>query len=133
MTLIPGGAFIMGKSDDDFASLQNAPTKTATVSSFYMDETEITNTEYRQFVDWVKDSIVRMKLAILADEVGQTPGSGGIGEFAFTDANEEDMSVYEKYMYDNYTAWAGYEGSKINNDVDFILDTVIIRMNIMLK
>jgi formylglycine-generating enzyme required for sulfatase activity len=28
--------------------------KTVTVRSFYMDETEITNSEYRQFVDWVK-------------------------------------------------------------------------------
>jgi hypothetical protein len=39
----------MGKSDDDVASIQDAPTKTVTVRS-YMDETE-TNSEYRQFVD----------------------------------------------------------------------------------
>lgn len=51
MSLIPGGAFIMGKSDDDVANIQDAPTKTVTVRSFYMDETEITNSEYRQFVD----------------------------------------------------------------------------------
>jgi formylglycine-generating enzyme required for sulfatase activity len=36
MTLVPGGAFIMGKSDDDVASIQDAPTKTVTVRSFYM-------------------------------------------------------------------------------------------------
>jgi gliding motility-associated lipoprotein GldK len=78
MTLIPGGAFIMGKSDDDLANIQDAPTKTVTVRSFYMDETEITNSEYRQFVEWVKDSTIRMKLAILADEMGQTStGDGG--------------------------------------------------------
>jgi formylglycine-generating enzyme required for sulfatase activity len=46
MTLVPGGAFIMGKSDDD-VSIQDAPTKTVTVRSFYMDETESTNSEYR--------------------------------------------------------------------------------------
>jgi formylglycine-generating enzyme required for sulfatase activity len=56
----------MGKSDDDVASIQDAPTKTVTVRSFYMDETEITNSEYRQFVDWVKDSTMRMELAKLA-------------------------------------------------------------------
>jgi hypothetical protein len=28
-----------------------------------MDETEITNGEYRQFVEWVKDSIIRTELA----------------------------------------------------------------------
>ena len=49
--------------DDDFAGVNDAPSKTVTVRSFYMDATEITNSEYRQFVDWVRDSIVRMKLA----------------------------------------------------------------------
>jgi hypothetical protein len=34
MTLVPGGAFIMGKSDDDLADIQDAPTKTVTVRSF---------------------------------------------------------------------------------------------------
>ena len=68
MELVPGGAFIMGKSDDDLAGVKNAPTKTVTVRSFYMDATEITNDEYRQFVEWVRDSIIRTKLAILADE-----------------------------------------------------------------
>ncbi|HET8804708.1 MAG TPA: gliding motility lipoprotein GldK [Aequorivita sp.] len=123
MTLIPGGAFIMGKSDDDIAALKNAPPKTVTVRSFYMDETEITNSEYRQFVEWVRDSIVRTKLAILADELGETPGTGGIGEYAFADADPENMSVYEKYMYDNYYSMGGYEGRKLNKEVDIIWDT----------
>ena len=125
MALIPGGAFIMGKSDDDLAAIQDAPTKTVTVRSFYMDETEITNSEYRQFVYWVRDSILRTKLAILADEVGEVPGNGGIGEFAFKDADEEDMSVYEKYMFDNYSGLGetGYEGRKLNKDIDLIFDT----------
>lgn len=123
MTLVPGGAFIMGKSDDDIVGLKNAPPKTVTVRSFYMDETEITNSEYRQFVNWVRDSVVRMKLAIFAEEMGETPGSGGIGEYAFADTDEENMSVYEKYMYDNYYSMGGYEGRKLNKNVDIIWDT----------
>ena len=125
MTLVPGGAFIMGKSDDDLAGVQDAPTKTVTVRAFYMDETEITNSEYRQFVEWVRDSTLRMKLAILADEVGATPGDEGIGEYAFTDADPENMTVYEKYMYDNYSGLGptGYEGRKLNKDIDLIFDT----------
>jgi gliding motility-associated lipoprotein GldK len=71
MTLVPGGAYIMGKSDNDVANIQDAPTKTVTVRSFYMDETEITNSEYRQFVEWVKDSTMRVRLAILADQMGR--------------------------------------------------------------
>ncbi|WP_449404361.1 type IX secretion system lipoprotein PorK/GldK [Ichthyenterobacterium magnum] len=125
MVLVPGGAFIMGKSDDDLAGVKDAPTKTVTVRAFYMDETEITNSEYRQFVYWVRDSILRTKLAILADEVGETPGNGGIGEYAFKDANEEEMTVYEKYMYDNYSGLGptGFEGRKLNNEPELIFDT----------
>ncbi len=128
MALVPGGAFIMGKSDDDLAAIQDAPTKTVTVRSFYMDETEITNSEYRQFVYWVRDSILRTKLAILADEVGETSGDGkggSIGDYAFSDANEEEMTVYEKYMFDNYSGLGetGYEGRRLNKEVDLIFDT----------
>jgi gliding motility-associated lipoprotein GldK len=125
MELVPGGAFIMGKADDDLAGIFDAPSKTVTVRSFYMDATEITNSEYRQFVNWVRDSTIRTKLAILADEIGETPGNGGIGEYAFTDADPENMTVYEKYMYDNYSGLGptGYEGRKLNHDVELILDT----------
>ena len=119
MTLVPGGAFIMGKSDDDLAAVNDAPTKTATVRAFYMDETEITNSEYRQFVQWVRDSTLRLKLAEMADLEGKTPGSGDIGEFAYKDASEEEMNAYETYMLNTY----GDEQRKINNDVDLIFDT----------
>ncbi|MGC1631371.1 MAG: gliding motility lipoprotein GldK [Gelidibacter sp.] len=125
MTLVPGGSFIMGKSDDDLAGIYDAPTKTATVRAFYMDETEITNSEYRQFVNWVRDSIIRTKLAIMADEIGETPGNGGIGEFAFRDADPDNMTVYEKYMYDTYSGLGptGFEGRPLNKKVKLIYDT----------
>ncbi len=138
MTLVPGGAFIMGKSDDDIAHIGDAPTKTVTVRSFYMDETEITNSEYLQFVDWVKDSIIRTRLAILADEVGgggtagATGGGGGrssgsIGDFAFADADPAKMTPYDKYMYENYysvgTDDDPYAGRKINHKAKLLTDT----------
>ena len=119
MSLIPGGAFVMGKSDDDLAGIQDAPTKTVSVRSFYMDETEITNSEYRQFVFWVRDSILRYNLAELADLEGKTPDDEGIGEFAYLSSEEEDLTPYEKYMLDTY----GNEQRKINNDVDLIFET----------
>lgn len=119
MTLVPGGAFIMGKSDDDIAGVNDAPTKTATVRAFYMDETEITNSEYRQFVEWVRDSTLRLKLAEMADLEGKTPGNGDIGEFAYVDSNPDDMNAYESYMLNTY----GNEQRKINRDIDLIFDT----------
>jgi gliding motility-associated lipoprotein GldK len=126
MTLVPGGAFIMGKSDDDLANVGDAPTKTVTVRSFYMDETEITNNEYRKFVNWVKDSTIRTRLAILADEMGQKPGSGGIGEYGFADADPANMTPYEKYMYENYYSIGSdddpFAGRKLNRKVKLITE-----------
>jgi gliding motility-associated lipoprotein GldK len=138
MTLIPGGSFIMGKSDDDLANIHDAPTKTVTVRSFYMDETEITNSEYREFVEWVKDSTIRVRLAILADEVGggtaagatggkAAKNAGSIGDFAFNDADPAKMTAYDKYMYENYysvgTDDDPYAGRKLNRKVKLIKDT----------
>ncbi|OYQ36895.1 gliding motility lipoprotein GldK [Flavobacterium cyanobacteriorum] len=124
MSLIPGGAYIMGKADEDLANVQDAPTKTVTVRSFYMDETEITNSEYRQFVEWVKDSTIRTRLAILAEEFEKKPGDGGIGEFAFADADTTNQSAYDKYMYETYYSVADnpYEGRKINRKAKLITD-----------
>ena len=140
MTLVPGGSYIMGKSDEDIANVGDAPTKTVTVRSFYMDETEITNSEYRQFVEWVKDSTMRVRLAILADESGIKPGatgkgakvakgksSGSIGDFAFNDQDPAKMTAYDKYMYDNYysvgTDDDPYAGRKLNHKVKLIKST----------
>ncbi|MGB0185853.1 MAG: gliding motility lipoprotein GldK [Flavobacteriaceae bacterium] len=120
MSLIPGGAFVMGKADDDIVDLQDAPTKTVTVRSFYMDETEITNSEYRQFVHWVRDSILRERLAEMADLEGKTQDDDGIGEFAYVDAlDPDDLTPYQRYMLDTY----GDDQRKINRDVDLIFDT----------
>ena len=125
MELIPRGSFVMGKAEEDQAKVLNAPTRTVTVRSFYMDDTEITNSEYRQFVEWVKDSVVRFELAKLSDQLGLTPADGGIGEYAFASADTTKISVYERYMLDNYSGLGptGYEGRALNKDVDLIWDT----------
>ena len=57
MVFIPQGSFVMGPSDQDVPFANVTAAKTVSVAAFYMDETEITNNEYRQFTDWVRDSI----------------------------------------------------------------------------
>ena len=116
MVLVEGGAYIMGKSDEDIAQLRNAPAKTVTVPSFYMDETEITNSEYRQFVYWVKDSIALSLLARKADELelGED-NKDGIGQFAFKDADK--VIVIDKgeiIDFGTYNELAEKQGSYIN-------------------
>ena len=126
MTLIEGGSFIMGKSDEDAARLQNAPARTVTVPSFYMDETEITNSEYKQFVFWVKDSVALALLARKADELelGED-NKDGVGEYAFKDADTSKLSEFQKYMRTNYydVSEDSYAGRMLNWDTDLQWNT----------
>lgn len=57
MVYVPTGTFVMGQVDQDISYSQVAQNKQVSISAFFMDETEITNSEYRQFVNWVRDSI----------------------------------------------------------------------------
>lgn len=57
MVLVPKGSYRMGPSDQDVPWSMTSQSKTVSVPAFYMDETEITNNEYRQFVYWVRDSL----------------------------------------------------------------------------
>jgi gliding motility-associated lipoprotein GldK len=141
MALIPGGAFIMGRSSDDPANSQDANTKTVTVRSFYMDETEISNSEYRQFVEWVKDSTIRVNLAEMAANPGNSimgsssgAAAGGTGnastkgtinDYAYlnTDpANNPKATPYDKYMFAKAQA-NGTTDNKLNRKPKLIKAT----------
>jgi len=54
LVFIEGGTFTMGKvQDDPMHDWNNAPNQQH-VQSFYMDETEVTNLMYLQYLDWIK-------------------------------------------------------------------------------
>ncbi|MEL7220080.1 MAG: SUMF1/EgtB/PvdO family nonheme iron enzyme [Bacteroidota bacterium] len=57
MVYVPSGTLHIGPSDQDVANSYVQRQKAISISGFYMDETEITNNEYRQFVYWVRDSL----------------------------------------------------------------------------
>ena len=57
MVYVPPGTFHMGPSDEDVNYAYTARNKQVSISGFWMDATEITNNEYRQFTKWVTDSI----------------------------------------------------------------------------
>ena len=56
MVYVPPGTFHMGPSDEDVNYAYTARNKQISISGFWMDATEITNNEYRQFVNWVRES-----------------------------------------------------------------------------
>ncbi|HNW76197.1 MAG TPA: SUMF1/EgtB/PvdO family nonheme iron enzyme [Bacteroidales bacterium] len=79
MVYIPMGSFTMGLGDENITYAQLNNPKTVSVQSYYMDQTEITNNEYRQFVYWVRDSIARRILGEIRPElffVTENPKTG---------------------------------------------------------
>ena len=68
MLFIPMGSYNMGPSDQDVPYALTAQTRTVSVQAFYMDQTEISNNEYRQFVQHVRDSLARR---IMGEEVDE--------------------------------------------------------------
>ena len=69
MVRIPRGSFVMGPNDQSATWAIQPNQRDVTVESFWMDITEITNGEYKQFVVWVRDSIARTQLARMEVDV----------------------------------------------------------------
>ena len=54
LVFVEGGTFTMGKVEDDVMHDWNNTPNQQHVQSFYMDETEVTNAMYLEYLDWTK-------------------------------------------------------------------------------
>ena len=64
LVFIEGGTFTMGKvQDDPMHDWNNSPNQQH-VQSFYMDETEVTNLMYSEYLDWLKKLFPPLKKTI---------------------------------------------------------------------
>ncbi|MDE7376254.1 MAG: SUMF1/EgtB/PvdO family nonheme iron enzyme [Muribaculaceae bacterium] len=80
MVLIDRGSMQVGPQKSDSAWNVAADPRGISVDAFWMDETEITNAKYKQFVFWVRDSIIRERLA--------DPAYGGNEEYKIEEDRE---------------------------------------------
>lgn len=80
MVLVDRGGYAMGPVKDDSVWGVKADPRGVSVDAFWMDETEITNSKYKQFVFWVRDSIIRERLA--------DPAYGGDESFKIEEDDE---------------------------------------------
>ena len=83
MVFMRKGSFLMGANEQSAIFSQPDNNVMVTVHAFWMDETEVTNSEYRQFVHWVRDSIAYM---LLIDE--------GMEEFKINPKNPRNEDDY---------------------------------------
>lgn len=114
MVLINRGSFEMGPAEKDSIWGIMPDKKGISVDAFWMDETETTNAEYRQFVYWVRDSIIRERLAdpayggndlfkITEDKYGDpvTPHMDWSRPIPWKKANEDEIRAIESVYYTN--------------------------------
>lgn len=108
MAFIPAGSFVMGPSDQDAVFAMNTMSRTVTVEAFWMDQTEITNNKYRQFVHWVRDSILRTKLGneeiegyefFMLDDEGNVIEPNVINWDEKIDLKDENVTAVIETMY----------------------------------
>jgi len=88
MVYVPPGTFHMGPSDEDVSFNYSNRNRMVSIPGFWMDATEITNNHYRQFVNWVRDS--------LAYKV-----TSGVGLNNPSDTTAVNWKKVALYKYDN--------------------------------
>lgn len=85
---IPMGSYHMGPDDEETPMAHTTKSKMVSVQAFYIDDAEISNNEYRQFVYWVRDSIARRLLL-----------AGGQEDFGIP--QEDFLATWPVYTGDN--------------------------------
>lgn len=86
MTKIGRGWLRMGIDEQDTLWGKKTPVRDVSVDGFWMDETEVTNSQYKQFVYWVRDSILRTRLA--------DPNYGGDESYMITEEKGEEVTPH---------------------------------------
>ncbi len=94
---IPMGSYHMGPDDEEAPMAHTTKSKMVSVQAFYIDDSEISNNEYRQFVNWVRDSIARRLLI-----------AGGQEDFGLS--QEDFLNLWPVYttdqnLQDPYVNW----------------------------
>jgi formylglycine-generating enzyme required for sulfatase activity len=114
MVLVERGSIKLGDEEADSLWGTSSSVKDISVDAFWMDETEVTNAEYRQFVFWVRDSIIRERLAdpayggdetykITEDKFGEpvTPHLNWSKPIPWRKPNEDELRAIESVYTTN--------------------------------
>ena len=54
LVFIPGGTFVMGRTQEDVMGDWNNTPKRVSIASFYMDETEVRNIDWLEYLTWLR-------------------------------------------------------------------------------
>lgn len=108
MVYVPSGVLRMGASDQDMRGKNDAMIRTAQMAGFYMDATEITNAEYRQFTNWVRDSIAHTQLGDFIDNPDGTQRVDMRRRINYRDEDVQDQ-LSNLYLQADQSGWGRKE------------------------
>lgn len=128
MVLVKKGSLKVGTEQTDTLWGVEIPTREISVDGFWMDATEVSNSKYRQFVYWVRDSIIRERLAdpayggdetfkIEEDKYGNpvTPHLNWNKPIPWKKANEDELRAIESvYVTHPITGVRMLDASQMN-------------------
>lgn len=125
MVLVKRGSLKMGTNNTDSLWGKQMPEREISVDAFWMDETEVTNSKYRQFVMWVRDSIIRERLAdagyeeyrIEEDKNGDpvTPHLNWAKALPWKNPDEDEEAILESvYKYHPFDGTKMLDASQMN-------------------
>lgn len=103
MVYVPSGTLMIGVGDQDVMNTFVQRPKEISIQGFYMDETEITNNEYRQFTQWVADSIAHVMLEHWEEDAEQPDNMEHPPidwSYPIDYDDEEDASILEEMFYE---------------------------------
>lgn len=106
LKFIQGGRAVLGSQEEDIMAFRDNQERTVTVASFYMDETEITNNDYREF-------IFDMKKKVSADSILKLEPSEDVWSSAMS-FNDLYQTYYFRFPGFNFYPVAGVSWSQAN-------------------
>ncbi|MEY4777599.1 MAG: hypothetical protein RIS13_347, partial [Bacteroidota bacterium] len=121
LVFVQGGTFTMGAADEDVMGDWNNVPRRVTVSSFYIDKSEVANIHYREYLNWIERTFDDPQFEKVV--AGAKPDSlVWRSELA---ANEPLIDYYFRHpSYDNYpvvgvswrqaTDFCIWRGSRVN-------------------
>ncbi len=95
-TFIEGGSFVMGKNQEDLLFEYNNIPRKVSIASFYMDETETSNAEYREYLYWLE--------RIYGSEYPEVVRQASPDEFVW-----RNVGAYAENMVDLYFRHPAYQ------------------------
>lgn len=119
LTFVEGGRFTMGQTEEDLTMERNNIPRTVSVSSFYMDETEVTNLHYREYLYWLSRAYSSDYPNLVASELPDTT----VWRRALS-YNEPLVEYYFRHAAYNYYPVVGVNWYQANRFADWRSDRV---------